>query len=328
MGYLKRERNYLPWVVALDAFKIIIGLLEAEEGDSNAGERKEVYARFKRWVITLMMPYFCENGYADDLDATEEQKYLKTKMREFSCEQLDHKPCVNFENKWLKKPPKPIIDEEYCDQIIPIIVHQSDIDIDVALDVLEGCSSQVIKSPDRVEFMAKLTSKVKTGKEVKRLKEWEKKDDRSCPRGLQCYGYKWARRMIEQVGMKEEARGKCREMVFQTIKRVGGVGNNEGTLRNPRAPKKRLKTSVIRFSQVPRSRSCFQLLPPCPPHTNTSVLKSASTASPMEISKTCVIQNVSWHLGWRLIMEKGQKSLWKKSSSSTGQILTRAGPKT
>ena len=248
MGYLKRERNYLPWVVALDAFKIILGLLEAEEGDSNADERKEVYARFKRWVITLMMPYFCENGYADDLDATEEQKYLKTKMREFSCEQLEHKPCVNFENKWLKKPPKPLIDEEYCDKMIPKIVHQSDVDIDVALDVLEGCSSQVIKSPDRVEFMAKLTSKVKTGKEVKRLKEWEKKDDRSCPRGLQCYGYKWARRMIEQVGMKEEARGKCREMVFQTIKRVGGVGNNEGTLRNPRAPKKRLKTSVIRFS--------------------------------------------------------------------------------
>ena len=48
----------------------------------------------------------------------------------------------------------------------------------------------------------------------------------------------------------------------------------------------------------------------------------------METSRTCAIQNVSWPLGWRLIMEKGQKSLWKRSSSSTGQIVVGQGPKT
>ena len=74
------------------------------------------------------------------------------------------------------------------------------------------------------------------------------------------------------------------------------------------------------------SRSCYQLLPPCPPHTNTSERETALTASPKETSRTCVIRNESGHLGWHLILEKRQKSLWKRSSSSIGKIVTGAGP--
>ena len=233
VGYLKRERNYLPWVVALDAFKTILGLLEPEEEDSNAVEREEVYAWFKTWVIKLMMPYFCENGYAEDSDATEEQKDLKEEMTKFSCEQLEHKPCLNFRNKRAEMQPKSLFDKEYCDRMLTKIVHQSDVDIDVALDVLERCSSEVMKSPDRVQFMAKLTSKVETRKEVKRLIEWKEKHKKSpCPPGMPCYplnALKWAQGMVEQVWMKDQARGKCREMLFQTIKKVGLVDNNEGT---------------------------------------------------------------------------------------------------
>ena len=140
---------------------------------------------------------------------------------------------MNFENKWYKKPPKPLIDETHCDKMIPKRVHQSDVDIDVALDVLERCSSEVMKSPDRVQFIAKLTSKVETRKEVKRLIEWKEKHKKSpCPPSMGCYplnALKWAQGMVEQVWMKDQARGKCREMLFQTIKKVGLVDNNEGT---------------------------------------------------------------------------------------------------
>ena len=93
------ERNYLPWAVALDAFKIILGLLEAKDTDFDVFERKEVHARFKEWVITLMMPYFCENGYSDAADATEEQKDLKKIMKKYSCEKFKHQPCLNSRPK-------------------------------------------------------------------------------------------------------------------------------------------------------------------------------------------------------------------------------------
>ena len=79
----------MPWFVALEAFDIILGLLKPDkETDSDVEEREGVYERFKTWVINLMMPYFCENGYADVSDATEEQKTLKKTMRKFSCMKL------------------------------------------------------------------------------------------------------------------------------------------------------------------------------------------------------------------------------------------------
>ena len=237
MGYLKRERNYLPWFVALEAFKVILGLLKPdEETDSDVEEREEVYARFKTWVIHLMMPYFCENGYADDSDATEEQKDLKKKMRDFSCKTLKHKPCLRVENLWAAMSTEPPYDEEYCDKMLRKIVHQSDVNIDVALNVLERCTEQLIASPNREGFMAKVTSKVETVEEVKRLREWaEKKRYSPCPTDsqTQCYpgnALHWAKRMVDQIELQNDARVNCRDMMFQTLKNVGGV--DEGTFIN------------------------------------------------------------------------------------------------
>ena len=230
VGYLKRERNYLPWAVALEAFDIILGLLKPDkETDSDVEEREEVYERFKTWVINLMMPYFCENGYADVSDATEEQKNLKKRMRKFSCLKLKHKPCMRFENLWAAMSIEPPQDEEYCPKMLRKIVHQSDVNIDVAMNVLERCTDQLIASPDREEIMAKVTSKVETVEEVKRLREWEEKNRYSpCPPDTQikCYPgntLHWAKRMVEQIGLKNDARINCRDMIFQTMKKVGGA---------------------------------------------------------------------------------------------------------
>ena len=234
MGYLKRERNYLPWIVALEAFKTILSLLKPRANDSDVNERRVVHERFKTWVINLMMPYFCENGYNDALDATEEQKLLKERMRYYSCKKFEHQPCLRFERKRAGKYMDPLTDEEYCDEMLPKMVRQTDVNVDIALDVLERCPVQVIESADREELMAKVTSKVETVEEMERLIEWEKKHRYlPCPPGMQCYfnALKWAKRMIEQTGLKIKARENCRDMMFQSIKKVGPAEKKEGTLK-------------------------------------------------------------------------------------------------
>ena len=214
----------MPWIVALEAFKTILSLLKPRANDSDVNERRVVHERFKTWVINLMMPYFCENGYNDALDATEEQKLLKERMRYYSCKKFEHQPCLRFERKSAGKYMDPLSDEEYCDEMLPKIVRQTDVNIDVALDVLERCPIQVIESADREELMAKVTSKVETKKELDRLNAWEKKHRYSpCPPGKQCSAgnaLQWAKRSIEKANTRIEARGKCRDMVFQTIKQV------------------------------------------------------------------------------------------------------------
>ena len=95
--------------------------------------------------------------------------------------------------------------------------------------------------------------------------------------------------------------------------------------RDPCGPKNICFEIVIEFSQVFMSRSCYQLLQPCPPHTGTSAQITALTAPATETSMTCVILNESGDLGWRWILEKTQKSRWKRSSSSIEQIIMGPG---
>ena len=257
VAYLERERNFLPWTIVMEPFRIILDLLEPRETDisdyrgseylspDSVEEEKEedyhktpdliddetrgeVRERFKTWVIHLMMPYFYDNGFNDDPDATEEEKHLKEKMREFACRRLEHQPCLRWEDKQPMMMIKPLSDEEYCDKMLPKIVHQSNVNIDVALDVLERCPDQVMSSQNREEFMGKLTSKVGTKKEVKRLAKWEAKHKDPCspeklPPGIACYGgnaLEWAKESIEQAYKKSEARENCRDMVFHTIKKI------------------------------------------------------------------------------------------------------------
>ena len=127
---------------------------------------------------------------------------------------------------------KRLSDEEYCEEMLPKILHQSNVDIDVAFTVLERCWDQVMDSPNREELMAKVTSKVVTMKEVKRLAKWEKElqSFSSSPKNLPQSAagsidgggnaMDWAEGSIEQVIKKSEAREKCRNMVFHTIKNI------------------------------------------------------------------------------------------------------------
>ena len=108
--------------------------------------------------------------------------------------------------------------------MLPKIVNQSDITVDVSLNVLERCPEQVMSSPKKEDFMSKLTSKVETRKELERLKEWMKKHrSLPCPPGTQCYpgnSLKWAQDSIRKINIRMKAREKCRDMLFKTLKKV------------------------------------------------------------------------------------------------------------
>ena len=85
------------------------------------------------------------------------------------------------------------------------------------------------------------------------------------------------------------------------------------------------KTST--HSQILTSR-CSQKAPSYPPHIMRNLMvTNALTGSPLGVDR-CAIQKKNWPLGWRLIMEKMQESLSKRSSSSTGQMAAGIGPRT
>ena len=82
-------------------------------------------------------------------------------------------------------------------------------------------------------------------------------------------------------------------------------------------------------SQVLTSR-CSQKAPSYPPRIRRSLMvTNALTGSTLGLGLgLCAIQKENWPLGWRLIMEKMQGSLSKRSSSSTGQMVAGIGPRT
>ena len=226
---MERERNYLPFAIATYRFNIILQLLKTRPTDSaeKAQLFEEVFDRFRTWVISLVMPYFYENGWNHTLNATEEERHLKNRLRRFLCTRwhwlaggvLNHVYC-EAQGVVVVLPTRPpsqrskesLSDEDYCDEMPTKIVHQSDVTVDVALDVLERCQDQVLASPNKDDFMSKLTSKVESKKEMVRLKEWEKKH-----RSFKTQG---SEKIIEKADIRVEAREKCRDMVFQTLRKV------------------------------------------------------------------------------------------------------------
>ena len=224
---MERERNYLPLTIATSRFNIILQLLEKRPTDSAQQARlfEEVFDRFRTWVVSLLMPYFYENGWKHTLNVTEEEMHLKNRLRKFLCYRRWSGDVLNrayCEVQGAVRPTvspqrsKSLSDEDYCDEMLLKIFHQSDVTVDVALDLLERCQDQVLASPNKEDFMSKLTSKVETKKEMERLKEWEKKR-----RSLKTQNaFKWAEDSIEKAEVRVEAVEKCRDMVFQTLRKV------------------------------------------------------------------------------------------------------------
>ena len=222
-----RERNYLPLSIVTSRFKNILKLLVSRPTDSaeQAQLRAEVYYRFRDWLINLVMPYFYENGLEGKLNGTEEERTLHSKLTWLLCGVLQNLVyCYpNQTSMGSMKSKEPLSDEDYCDEMLPKIVHQYDVTVDVALDVLERCPDQVLASPNKEEFMSKLTSKVETKEEMERLKKWEKKRrslKSQVSRLKTQNGLKWAEKSIRKANIRVEAREKCRDMVFQTLRKV------------------------------------------------------------------------------------------------------------
>ena len=103
-----KERNFLPWAMAIQPLAAIHELLESyadileklkmHESPENTKAAKGTWSVpdcYKAWVIKLIKPYFTENGFNNKENDTEEQRELRDKMKEFACEDLKYEECLN-----------------------------------------------------------------------------------------------------------------------------------------------------------------------------------------------------------------------------------------
>ena len=87
MEYLKKERNLIPWKIALTNFMILHRTLSGQTAQQ----------KFYDWMVSFTQPYFLEHGYKMDNEKTEEEKLLKRDMFKFACLKIStnlRSPCV------------------------------------------------------------------------------------------------------------------------------------------------------------------------------------------------------------------------------------------
>ena len=103
-----KERNFLPWAMAIQPLAAIHELLESYAGileklkmhespentKASKGPRS-VPDCYKAWVTKLIKPYFTENGFNNKENDTEVQRELRDKMKEFACEDLKYEECLS-----------------------------------------------------------------------------------------------------------------------------------------------------------------------------------------------------------------------------------------
>ena len=91
-----KERNFLPWAMAiqplaaihelLESYAGILGKLKMHESPENTKASKgprSVPDCYKAWVTKLIKPYFTENGFNNKENDTEEK--INAKLRRHKC---------------------------------------------------------------------------------------------------------------------------------------------------------------------------------------------------------------------------------------------------
>ena len=73
--YLEKERDFIPWKTALNHLERLGKMLEG-----SAAEKK-----FRRWMETLIQPYFDDRGYGMENEKTEDEKLLKQHMVRYAA---------------------------------------------------------------------------------------------------------------------------------------------------------------------------------------------------------------------------------------------------
>ena len=240
VSYLCKERNYAPWVQATDALELFISRLNPTAEDAkDLKERKEVWAKVKKWVANLVMPYFKETGgfrFAGKL--TEEEKHLKVHMINFACDHLELKQCLkscqeqfaehlagkqidSYLLTTIKKfGQSPLwTDEPVCDNLLNGT--QYDFNAGEGLKYLETCWERLSKVPRREMLLGKLVNKVELEKDVERLRKWWE----SISQGQRKFrsalkDHKWAASIFKKVEARAKSRSDCEPMLHQTIKQV------------------------------------------------------------------------------------------------------------
>ena len=216
-----------------------------------------VGGRFKDWVLNLVMPYFYETGGFEFVgQPTEEEKHLKELMVSMVCKsgKLNHKPCRVYAAKKIKNwfAGKEKIDsylfwvfflnqqptgttkvrmlslpsgeepfdfvKSMCDRILTGT--EDEVEAEEGLMVLENCWDQLNRSPMREMLLSKLLSQVVLHKDLERLRRWRRSREGRGGTVGRALKESWAEGIFKQVDLRDQAKEKCRDMLFETIKLI------------------------------------------------------------------------------------------------------------
>ena len=259
VSYLEKERNIAPWRQGSQFLLNIWDLLKPRQNDTDVEERSMVGGQFKDWVLNLVMPYFYETGGFEFVgQPIEEEKHLKELMVSMVCKSgnLNHKPCREYAAKKIKNwfagkekidsylfwvffsagsqrptgPTKermlslPSLEEPFdfvkslCDRILTGT--EDEVDAEEGLMVLENCWDQLSRSPMRELLLGKVVSQVVLHKDVERLRRWRRSREGRGGTVGRALKESWAEGIFKQVDLRDQAKEKCRNMLFETIKQI------------------------------------------------------------------------------------------------------------
>ena len=245
--YLEKEKNIAPWKQGSKHLIGILDLLNPRENDTNIKDRESVGRHFRDWVINLVMPYFYETGgYNLTGHETEEEKHVKALLVDMACNTryLNHKPCRDFAvrafQKWeagettissfLINKFKLVAEKDHRQttnktelsfktkeisfltterSLCGGIYHEYDFVEDEGLDILESCWDEVNNSTEIELLLGNLVGQVVLHKDVLRLRRWR-------------LGRELGKteRIFKQVELRHQAKEKCRDILYKTIKQV------------------------------------------------------------------------------------------------------------
>ena len=97
---------------------------------------------------------------------------------------------------------------------------EDDVDAEEGLQVLESCWDQLRRSPTRELLFSKMVSQVVLQKDVERLLGWRQSRNGGGGSVGRALKENWTDGIIGRLMLRIQAKKKCRNMLFETIKKV------------------------------------------------------------------------------------------------------------
>ena len=105
-----------------------------------------------------------------------------------------------------------------CDRILTGTEYE--VEAEEGLMVLENCWDQLSSSPMRELLLSKVVSQIVLHKDMERLRRWRRSREGTGGTVGRALKERWAEEIFKKVDLRNQAREKCRSMLFETIKQI------------------------------------------------------------------------------------------------------------